>query len=131
MTFAPTNPTCPPASLACDCCAQGYSKTLYLTFTSADCPSLNGLVITIVNTSDNCAGLTLWTGSGSAGGCDFDVEVWIAVNVCVWRLNLIGDCSAGPINIGPATCPFTMQSTVKKFNCDCCDRENVTITLTE
>jgi len=131
MTFATPNPTCPPTTVSCDCCAAGYSKTLYLTFTSSECPSLNGLVIVLKNTTGNCTSTSAWEGSASVGGCEFDVRVWIAVNVCVWRLSLNGECSNSTINIGPATCPFTMQSTTEKFDCTCCDRKNVTITLSE
>lgn len=136
MTFAPPNPTCPPGTLSCDCCAAGYSKTLYLTFTSADCPSLNGLVITLRNTVEDCTSLSAWEGSASAGGCNFDAWVRLGTNICAWRIELNGGsgCIGSGNLIGSgdgATCPFTTQSSTFKFDCICCDRKNVTITLSE
>ena len=130
----PQNPPCPPIYFGCDCCVIGYPKTLYLTFASTDCPSLNGLVITIKNVVPDCLSLSPWEGSGSAGGCNFDAWVRLGTNICAWRFELYGgdNCISGGHLIGPAdgaTCPFSVQSSTIRFDCTCCDRGDVTITL--
>lgn len=123
----PGNPVCSSPVIPCECCAEGYPKTLYLTFTSATC-GINRLVIPVTNVSNNCIATTRWTGDGSQGGCELHAEVWVAVNFCGWRL-FLNNCVGETITLGPAECPFVTVDETVEFNCPCCDEHSVTITL--
>lgn len=79
----------PEPMLGCDCCGStSINRTLTITITSTDCPTLNGQTVTVVTTQDCGDSVIDWIATAplAVGSCSYTLTFRMPSNTCRPRL---------------------------------------------